>query len=200
MRWKFIVLYTLFCGTFAWAQTPDLALPALNGNIERLSDFQGRIVILNFWATWCAPCQKEMPTLVGVHAAYARRGVEIVAASVDDAETRGNVPGFVRRYRIPFHVWLEATEKQQASFRLATGLPATAIIDRDGQTRFRIIGEVTRDVLVERLEWLLSTRTTPAPSELVLPAGITPEHFREHELGLEDEHEEEEQAGSEVPS
>jgi peroxiredoxin len=199
VRWKFLMLYLSLSIALLRADvaTPDLALQNVHGETERLADFRGRIVVLNFWATWCKPCQKELPILVASHASYAQRGVEFIAASLDDSETRKDVPDFVQRYRIPFRVWVGATPEQQAKLHLAKALPATAIVDRDGTVAFRIIGEARSEVLTERLEWLLSQREGLRPSELVLPPGITPEHFREHELGLEDKHEE---AESEVPS
>jgi thiol-disulfide isomerase/thioredoxin len=201
MHWKLFIVSLIFSSTVVNADTPDMALRNLRGEVERLSDLRDRIVVLNFWATWCAPCEKEIPTLVRLHNTYASRGVEFVGASIDDAETQKDIRSFVRRYRIPFRVWLGASEAQQAAFRLGTSIPATVILDRDGRAMFRMVGEVTQTLVTERLEWLLSARAAPAPAELVLPPGITPEHFREHELGLEDEHEEEEKgASSEVPS
>lgn len=63
----------------------------------------------------------------------------------------------------------------------ATAIPATAILDRDGRRVFRIIGEVHEDAIRARLDWLLSDRTAAAPPELVIPPGVTPEHFAQHE-------------------
>lgn len=186
------------------AQSPRpmdaIEFKSLQGNVETLSRYNGKIVVLNFWATWCQPCKKEMPLLAELERRYRARGVQFIGASVDDIATLRDVPGFVREYGIEFPIWTASSE-QQAALRLATAVPATLIIDRDGRSVFRIIGEADRTVLAERLEWLLSDRSSPLPPEMVLPVSITPEHFREHELGLEDEHEEEEEeAGSEVPS
>ncbi|MGI8785643.1 MAG: TlpA family protein disulfide reductase [Acidobacteriota bacterium] len=193
------IVVLAFCST-AGAQS-SLQLKDLVGRPQSLADYRGQIVVLNFWATWCVPCRKEMPELVELQSVLGSRGVQFIGASLDDAETQGQIPAFVRRHKINFPVWIGASPQDQASFRLATSIPATVILDGSGNAVFRIIGVATREVLLERLQWLLSDRSLPAPAELVLPAGITPEHFKEHEAGLEDEHEEEEkEAGSEVPS
>lgn len=111
---------------------------------------------------------------------------------------------FAQKFEINFPIWLGATTQEQISFRLGNSLPATVILDTNGQPVFRIIGEASRDTHVERLDWLLSDRSAPAPEEIVLPPGITLEHWKEHELGEEeDEHEHESPElaqGSEVPS
>jgi thiol-disulfide isomerase/thioredoxin len=197
-----IVLLAACSAVAASYAVPNLQLPSLTGEIQTLSDQKEKIVVLNFWATWCIPCRKEMPVFVKLHREYENHGVLFIAASRDEAETRNEVAKFAKEFAIPFPIWLNATAEQQASFRLATALPATVIIDRQGKAVFRIIGESTERDLRARLNYLLSgSPNQKAPNELVLPPGITAEHFREHELGLEDEHEEEPaEDGSAVPS
>jgi peroxiredoxin len=62
---------------------PDFAIPDLEGNLHRLADFRGQVVVLNFWATWCPPCIDEMPSLQKLHQALSERGIAVVAISVD---------------------------------------------------------------------------------------------------------------------
>lgn len=183
-------------------QVPELQLQRLNGPIERLSDYRDRIVVLNFWATWCVPCKEEMPLFVEMQSKYGARGVQFIGVSTEDETTRSDVPGFVRKNRIEFPIWLNGTSEIQFSFHLATMLPATVILDRNLQPVFRIIGQSNRKDLSERLDWLVSNRSAAPPAELVLPAGVTAEHFGLHELGLADDDEETEKAasGSEVPA
>lgn len=184
-------------------EVPDLQLQNLQGKTEKLSDYHGKIVVLNFWATWCVPCRKEMPLFVELQKQYESRGVQFIAASVDAPESRNQIPEFVRKYKIHFPVWVGATSESQAAFRLGTGLPATIIIDQNGKGCFRIIGESKREMLVSRLEYLLSRDTSSPPSELVLPEGITPEHFKEaheREDSGSDEGHKHITGGSEVPS
>lgn len=193
----------LFFAVSSWAAVADLELKDLEGNFHKLSDYRGRIVVLNFWATWCVPCRKEMPLFVELQNEYGSRGVQIIAASTDAPDSQQEIPKFVKEFHLNFPVWIGATPEQQASFRLGTGLPGTVIIDVDGNPAYRIIGESTREMLEQRMECLLSKGALPSPPDLVLPPGITPEHWKEHETGMEEDHEHTDemvQEGSHVPS
>jgi thiol-disulfide isomerase/thioredoxin len=198
-----ILFTTILKSSSAGFEIPELQLKNLAGEVQSLSQYRGRVVILNFWATWCVPCRKEIPLFVELQRIYADRGIQFIGASTEDWDQRENINKFVESYKINYPIWLGATSEQQASFRLATAMPATIIIDKAGRGCFRIIGESSRSDLVSRIEFLLSEDSGTPPRDLVLPEGITPEHFREHELGLEDEHHEENElsgADSEVPS
>ena len=181
----------------------DLRFENLRGEQESLQHYRGRVVVLNFWATWCGPCREEMPLFVHLRAKYESRGVEFIGASRDLPEDLEKVRDFVAAHAIEFPIWVNATEEQQVTFRLATALPATAILDTEGRLRFRIIGQVDNDALTARLDWLLSGQTTAPPADLLLPDGMSPEHFKKQMSG-EDEHHHEEatavEASSEVPS
>src|SRR5579872_4111987 len=84
------------------APKADLTLKDLNGKKVRLRDFQGKVVVVNFWATWCIPCMHEMPMLVEAEKEYSGRGVVFVAASLDDDKARAKIPAFVSKYQISF--------------------------------------------------------------------------------------------------
>lgn len=145
----------------------SLTLNELDGSPRSLSDYRGKIVVLNFWATWCVPCREEMPVLVALKNRYAERGIQFIAASADDESTRKEVPRSAARLKINFPVWVGATTTDMRRLGLGDGLPATAIIDRDGRITARILGIVDKDDLVNRLEWLLGDRARPAPPALV---------------------------------
>ncbi len=204
---NYIFLFFLFNFLIALPSiAADLELKDLQGDLHWLHDYKGKIVVLNFWATWCQPCGKEMPVFVKLQSEYQSRGVQFIAASTDEPGEKKSVANFAQKYKLNFPVWVGATGDQQAGFKLGTSLPGTIILDQEGKSRFRIIGQAEEKVLRERLEWLLSDKTSASPEELVLPPGLTPEHFKEHESGeAEDEeehhHEHEPLAfGSEVPS
>jgi thiol-disulfide isomerase/thioredoxin len=124
-----LFVFVFVCG-IAYAETsgfdvPDLQLWNLQGQLEQLSDYRGRIVVLNFWATWCVPCRKEMPLFVELQKEFGSRGVQFIGVFVDTKETQTQVAEFVKKYHIDFPIWLGGTSDQQASFQLATGIPAT---------------------------------------------------------------------------
>jgi hypothetical protein len=112
-----------------------------------------------------------MPLLVATEREYRSRGVAFIGASLDDWKTRKNVPKFVNEYQVSFPVWVGATGDDLAKFRMGEGLPATAFIDQDGHIVARVLGEISKGELVERLEWLVGNRATPAPLELVRHSG-----------------------------
>jgi thiol-disulfide isomerase/thioredoxin len=149
----------------------------------------GRIVLLNYWASWCAPCRKELPLLAAVHRDYGPRGVELVGISIDEPEDRQAAQALARRSGVGYRLRFDGTTAEMVRHRLGDAVPATLILDADGTPAFRLVGELRDEDLRERLEWLLGPRAGPRPGELVLPPGITAEHFREHhEAGESDEH------------
>jgi len=111
----------------------DLSLKDLAGIDQRLNSYRGRIVVLNFWATWCVPCREEMPDLAAIQNSYAAFGVQLIGASADQLADRAKVVQFVRESKVNFPVWLGATTEQMRQFGVGPGLPATVIIGRDGQ-------------------------------------------------------------------
>ena len=119
---------------------PKLVLSDIKGARRKLSQFKGRVVVVNFWATWCVPCQTEMPEFTKVYEDYRGRGVEFLGAANEPRSSRPKVQEFMRVHGIEFPVWLEASEKDLANFRLGTGLPGTAIVDKEGRVAVRITG------------------------------------------------------------
>ena len=170
-----------------------LSLIDLQGQEHSLSSLRGKLVVLNFWATWCAPCREEMPLLVSLQKRYGTRGIQVIGASVDDESTAAQIAPFVERLKINFPIWIGATIEHMQVLGLGSALPATAFLDRDGQIAGRIIGVVTKDDLQRRIDWFLGDRTTPAPPALLnkieQQAHDHPdEHGHKHEGEEEHEH------------
>jgi len=111
----------------------ELSLKDLAGIDQRLSAYRGRIVVLNFWATWCIPCKQEMPDLAAIQNEYAAFGVQVVGASADQIADRAKVLQFIKQTKINFPVWLGATTEDMKRFGVGPGLPATVVIGRDGK-------------------------------------------------------------------
>ena len=189
---------TLLMAPSLWAQAPagepvELVLRGLDGTEQRLSAYRGRIVILNFWATWCVPCREEMPMLVRLQQEYESRGVTVIGPSADAPETQAKIAPFLRELTIGFPVWVGATTADMERLGLGAALPATAVIDRDGRIVGRILGPLEEADLRARIEWLLADPATRGPAPV--PALNTFEKYkREHsEEGHSHEHEGEEE-------
>ena len=130
----------LTTGAVLFAAASDraaLSLTDLTGNPQNIESYSGRVVVLNFWATWCVPCREQMPMLSALQKRYAGRGVVVIGASADDASRRGRIEPFLQKHRISFPVWTGATAVDMERFGLSTALPATAIIDQEGHIAFR---------------------------------------------------------------
>lgn len=134
---------------------PALARPAIDGGRVDLSQLRGKVVLLNFWATWCAPCQAEMPTFVGWQNSYAAQGLKIVGVSMDD--DAGPVRRMAARLRLNYPVVM-GDEKIGAQFGGVLGLPVTYLIDRRGILRARFQGETDTKKILAALKPLLASR------------------------------------------
>jgi thiol-disulfide isomerase/thioredoxin len=128
---------------------PEFALPALNGSQVHLSDFRGKAVVLNFWATWCAPCVRELPWFIALQKTYGPRGLQIIGVAMDE-DGRDAVASFVRNKGIDYIVLL-GDGRVSALYGGLDFLPTTYYIARDGNVRAIVKGvvseaEVERDI------------------------------------------------------
>ena len=126
-----VLLAWLAVGTVAIEPAPELVWTDLNGHEQTLEAYRDHIVVLNFWATWCAPCREEMPDLVRIQKRYGKYGVQVIGASADPPSGRASVEEFVRRQKINFPILLGATTEQMQALDVGVVLPATVVIDRD---------------------------------------------------------------------
>jgi peroxiredoxin/Cu/Ag efflux protein CusF len=109
---------------------PDFTLPTPSGAPIRLSDLRGKVVLLNFWVTWCGSCRAEMPTIDALYRRYKNRGLEVLAVNLD-AATTSKVQAFVDELGVTFRVGLDPSSSIARTYRVA-GLPTTYLIDRAG--------------------------------------------------------------------
>jgi len=116
---------------------PRWKLPNLTGGSKQLSDYKGKVVLLNFWATWCEPCEREMPAMERLHEKLSPEGLRLVAVSVD--ETSDVVEQFRTRFGLSFEILWDA-DKRVANTYQAFKYPETLLIDRDGVVVERYIG------------------------------------------------------------
>src|ERR1017187_2394764 len=162
-----VVLLASALGLCADAPTTDLALKDAGRRKVRLRDLRGKVVLLNFWATWCGPCNAEMPALVDLEKQYADRGVAFIGASLDDEKSTPKIPAFVSRYKIDFPIWYGATLDDLDRLKMNNAVPATAFLDAEGPLVARIFGQARPEEVRERLDWLAGDRSGPAPLALV---------------------------------
>lgn len=128
----------------------------LDGKARRLSEWKGRILVCNFWATWCAPCREEIPLLLAARAKYAPAGMEVVGIAIDNA---AKVRDYSRSFRISYPVLLAEADGLDLMRQLGNstgGLPYTVISDRHGAVAHRKLGAIKAGELDGILEPLLA--------------------------------------------
>jgi peroxiredoxin len=140
---------------------PDFALPGVDGQTVRLGALRGRPVLLNFWATWCAPCEMEMPALERLHRRQGPGGVRVVAVNFKEPPAR--IRDFARQRDLSFPLLLDADGAVFARYRVET-LPFTLLLTRDGE--IVAAAEGPRDWASPAAVALLARlgRRTPAPA------------------------------------
>ena len=151
--------------TMRTGQAIDLTLRDLSGVEQSLAALKGRIVILNFWATYCIPCRKEMPDLAAIQNEFGALGVQVIGVSTDDPESRNKVVQFVKETKINFPIWLGGSMDHMYRFGLGGALPGTVVIGKDGLVKKVISGVVDQAVLRKQIEALLAIATVKAVTE-----------------------------------
>ena len=136
-----------------WGDAPDFTLPDLEGNSLTLSDFKGRVIILNFWATWCPPCRKEIPDFVELYEKYKEEGLLIIGVSLDRGDSRA-VKQFSKNYKINYPIVLGNVTVTQ-DYGGIRGIPTTFVIDRKGNIRKKYVGYRPRATFEEAVKRLL---------------------------------------------
>ncbi len=137
-------------------QTVDLTLKDLSGVDQSLQSLKGRVVVLNFWATYCIPCRTEMPDLAAVQNEFAPLGVQVIGVSTDALADRSKVLQFVKETKVNFPIWIGGSSADMMRFGLGTALPGTVIINREGKIAKIISGVVNQAALRKEIESLLA--------------------------------------------
>lgn len=132
---------------------PNFRLNDVNGNPVSLADYRGKVVLVDFWATWCGPCRQEIPHLKDLYAENRDRGFVILAIAMDENGVRV-VPPFVKAQQISYKVLLGTPEVEEL-FGGIVGYPTTFLIDRSGQVVDKTLGYRPKQYFEERLKTLL---------------------------------------------
>ncbi len=117
---------------------PNFEFPGLDGKMVRLSDYRGKVVLVNIWATWCPPCIEEMPSMEKLYNELHRENFEILAVSIDAVGIEAVGP-FIKAYKLTFPALIDREGTIRNSYR-TTGVPESFIIDREGILVKKIIG------------------------------------------------------------
>ena len=141
---------------------PDFLLEQLDGPPLRFSDLQGRPVLVNFWATWCPPCRKEIPVLIKAYGENKSRGFLVVAVNLQEGDRP--VRRFAQEFGMEFPIVMDRTGQVAQTWRIGgpiKGLPASYFVDRDGVIREVFFGAMNEDVLREKLAKILPAEGGP---------------------------------------
>lgn len=150
--------------TPAVTKLPAFALPDIDGVTRASSDWAGSVVLINFWATWCAPCRKELPLLVELHQRYAGAGLQLVGIAIDNADA---VRQFAEEFGLEYPLLLGEDAGIELGYRLGNdigALPYTVVTDRAGTIVLRKRGLLERSELNALLEPLLAAPNLSATS------------------------------------
>lgn len=136
---------------------PALELKDLESRLHRLADYRGRVVLINFWATWCVPCRDEMPSIQSLKEKLAERPFVVLAVNLDEPESR--IRKFLSQMKADFAVLLDPGRKTARAWD-ARILPASFVIGPDGRVRYHVVGEINwdHDLIASRISGLLPSR------------------------------------------
>ena len=168
----FIFFFLLLISSlFAWQQgkqalqtqqaipLPDFSLPDLSGTLYPISNWQGKTLIINFWATWCPPCLKEIPEFIELQAEYAEQNVQFIGIAIDDPQLVDDYLSFID---INYPILIAKTEGAKLAQKLGNSInaiPFTIIVNQQSQIVFRHPGELTKQRVSELIEPLLTPAT-----------------------------------------
>lgn len=162
-----VVLLASVPATVQAGSALDFTLPTVEGQKLRLSDYRGRVVVLDFFATWCRPCLAAMPKLKKLQKLYGKRGVSVIAYSVDKKGLKVVLP-YARREKLNFPVVLGSAASARKLARVSK-LPTTIIIDPKGRVVARFEGVASEEKLMAAVRPHLPRKASPAPAVAATP-------------------------------
>ena len=138
---------------------PAYQATKLDGSHTSLQQLRGQVVLLNVWATWCAPCREEIPYLRRLYAEHHADGLEIVGVSIDARGEEDRIASFARELDMRYPIWIDPNQRVTATF-LSFGVPASYLVDRQGVLRWKHVGVLrsTNGVFNAALEETLRNR------------------------------------------
>jgi peroxiredoxin len=152
---------------------PGFALRDLAGHPVSLADYRGKAVLINFWATWCAPCQVEMPWFITLQQKYASQGFTVLGIDKDYPEDLPKVPGFARKMDLNYPV-LYGNAKAYAAYGCCDYLPMSYYVDRAGTVRIATVGLGERDTVESYIRRLLQSSPPQPDTQITALTAATP--------------------------
>lgn len=135
------------------AEARNFEVNTVNGDIFKLSNYSGKVVLLNIWATWCAPCREETPDLEELYTKYREKGLLVLGVSIDK-QGESVVKPFMEEYGVSYPVVIDDGTIME-KYGPTMGIPTTYIIDKEGKLRYFAVGALTQKELEPRLQELL---------------------------------------------
>lgn len=145
-------------GQSSYPQTPDFTVTDINGKTISLSHYKGKVLFLNFWASWCPPCRAEIPEFVDVYQKYKSKGLEILGISLDTKD-KSAIVDFAQQFKINYPIVLESrkqTEKLLDDFKPGQFIPTTFVIDKQGRIRDKIVRSMDKEEMLRYFDRLIA--------------------------------------------
>ena len=131
---------------------PNFSLASYKGDNKSLSDYEGKVVMLNFWATWCGPCKREIPDFIELQKTYGSKGLEIVGVALDDPN---DVRNFVANSSINYDILFDTQQATAAAYGNIRSIPTTFLINRDGEIVDDVVGMRPNEEWVSKIKSIL---------------------------------------------
>lgn len=141
-------------------RAPVITFPTLSGDTASLAGYRGRAVVLNFWATWCPPCKREIPELARLQDSIPPERMIVVGVAITSGSSREEIRAFGEKHGIDYPVWLSDPGTAATEYR-AVGLPLTLLVDGRGVIRRRYMGPQTYETLIRDVRTLLDSASAP---------------------------------------
>jgi cytochrome c biogenesis protein CcmG/thiol:disulfide interchange protein DsbE len=139
-------------------QAPAFTVTDINGKTISLSQYRGKVLFLNFWATWCPPCRAEIPDFVDVYSQYKTKGLEIIGISLDTKE-KSAIVDFVQKFKINYPIIFETksvTAQLLQDYQPGQFIPTTIVIDKTGRIRQKEVGALDKEKLLKYFNLLIA--------------------------------------------
>ena len=142
------------------SKMPDFTAKTIDGTSFKISDYRGKVLIVDIWATWCPPCKKEIPGFINIVKKYPKSDISIVGISMDNRISKSQLQGFVEKSGMNYPVVLITENRLLMSvFADVRNIPTTYIIDADGIVRDRVVGMAPQSYFENRIQSILKNRS-----------------------------------------